>query len=175
VARWPSRHRAHEDAIRILEEATLEASGLALRYGFFYGPGTWFARGSSLARMVQQRMTPIAGSGEGLTSYIHIDDAVDATVRAIDRGGSGIYNICDDEPGSQNVWLPELARLLGGKPPHRVPAWLVGLIGGPAAKFYGVSLRGASNAKAKAELGIMPRSWRDGFANEFGQATAEAA
>lgn len=163
------------DAIRVLEDATLEVSGLALRYGFFYGPGTWYARGSTFARMVQKRMMPITGSGEGRSSYIHIDDAVDATVRAIERGDSGIYNVCDDEPVSQNVWIPEVARLLGAKPPHRAPAWLAGLIGGPAAKFYGVSLRGASNAKAKAELGITPRSWRDGFATEFGRTAAEAA
>jgi len=160
------------EAIRVLEDATLKASGLALRYGFFYGPSTWYARGTALADMVQKRMLPITGSGEGLSSYIHIDDAVDATVRAIEYGTSGIYNICDDEPVSQNVWLPELARLLGAKPPRRAPAWLVGLFGGATAKFYGTSLRGASNAKARAALGFSPRTWRDGFATEFGQASA---
>lgn len=112
---------------------------------------------------------------DGPRAIAQTNDAVHATVRAIDRGDSGIYNICDDVPVSQNVWLPVLARLLGAKPPHRAPAWLAGLIGGPAAKFYGVSLRGASNAKAKAELGITPRAWRDGFDVEFGRATAEAA
>lgn len=156
------------DAIRVLEEATLQASGLVLRYGFFYGPGTWYARGTALAKMVQKRMMPITGSGEGLSSYIHIDDAVDATMLAIERGASGIYNICDDEPVSQNVWLPELARLLGAKPPWRAPAWLVGFLGGATVKFYGTTLRGASNAKAKAALGITPRTWREGFAREFG-------
>lgn len=163
------------DAIRVLEEATLQASGLALRYGFFYGPGTWYARGTALADMVRKRMMPIAGSGEGLASYIHIDDAVEATVAAIDRGESGIYNICDDEPVSQNVWLPELARRLGAEPPRRAPAWLVGLFGGATAKFYGTALRGASNAKARAALGITPRTWRDGFAMEFGPTSAQAS
>lgn len=160
------------DAIRALEEATLEASGLALRYGFFYGLGTWYARGSALTDMVRKRMFPIAGRGEGLSSFVHIDDAVDATVRAVGRGASGIYNVCDDEPVSQSEWLPELARLLGARPPRRAPAWLVGLLGGPAAKYYGVSLRGASNAKAKATLGFAPRTWRDGFAAEFGPRVA---
>ncbi len=156
------------DAIRVLEEATLQAKGIALRYGFFYGPGTWYAPQSALAELVRKRMLPIAGKGEGLSSFLHIDDAVDATVRAIDRGSSGLYNICDDQPVSQAVYLPELARLLGARPPRRAPAWLVGLLGGPAAKFYGTSLRGASNAKAKQELGITPRPWREGFAAEFG-------
>lgn len=163
------------DAIRVLEEATLQASGLALRYGFFYGPGTWYANGTALADMVRKRMMPITGDGGGLASYIHIDDAVDATVLATEHGASGIYNICDDEPVAQNVWLPELARLLGAKPPRRAPAWLVGLLGGSTARFYGTSLRGASNAKARAALGIMPRPWRDGFAQEFGQASAQTA
>lgn len=163
------------DAIRVLEEATLEARGIALRYGFFYGRGTWYARDSALVDMVRRRMLPISGSGEGLSSFIHIDDAVDATVRAIERGDSGVYNVCDDEPVSQNEWLTELARLLGAKPPRRVPAWVVGLLGGSTARFYGTSLRGASNRKAKAELGIAPRTWRDGFATELGPPPAATA
>lgn len=155
-------------AIHTLEEATLRASGLVLRYGFYYGPGTWYARDAAIAKMIEARKMPIIGSGAGLFSFIHIDDAVDATVRAIDRGASGIYNITDDEPVPQKIWLPELACILGAPPPRRLPAWLVGLVGGPTIKFYGTSLRGASNQKAKDALGIKPRSWRDGFAEEFG-------
>jgi nucleoside-diphosphate-sugar epimerase len=163
------------DAIRVLEEATLQVRGLALRYGFFYGPGTWYARGGALAGMVQKRMLPVTGSGTGRASFIHIDDAVDATLRAIERGESGVYNVCDDEPVAQREWLTELARLLGAKPPRQVPAWLVGLLGGATAKFYGTALRGASNAKAKAQLGITPRSWREGFAAEFARPATVAA
>ena len=158
------------DAIRVLEEATLQASGIALRYGFFYGPGTWYAQGSALVNMVRKRMLPVTGHGAGLSSFIHIDDAVDATVRAVERGKSGVYNICDDQPVAQSEWLPELAGLLGCSPPRRAPAWLVGLLAGSTAKFYGTSLRGASNARAKAELGFVPRTWREGFAKEFGGA-----
>jgi nucleoside-diphosphate-sugar epimerase len=156
------------EAIRVLEQATLQVQGCALRYGFFYGPGTWYAGGSALADMVRKRMMPVAGKGEGLASFIHIDDAVDATVRAVERERSGVYNICDDHPAPQQEWLPELARLLKAKPPRHAPAWLVGLFGGATAKFYGTTLRGASNAKAKSELGIRPRTWREGFAAEFG-------
>lgn len=166
----PSAIANTNDAIRVLEEATLRAEGLALRYGFFYGPGTWYAGDAKLASIMQKRLMPITGSGEGLTSFIHIDDAVDATVRASSRGASGVYNVCDDEPVTQNDWLSELARVLGAKPPRRAPAWFMGLVGGASAAFYGTSLRGASNAKAKVELGITPRSWRQGFAAEFGPA-----
>jgi nucleoside-diphosphate-sugar epimerase len=155
------------EAIRALEAATLEAGGLALRYGFFYGPGTWYARDGVIARLVRRRMLPLTGSGEGRWSFVHIDDAVAATVSATTRGASGIYNVCDDEPAAQNEWLPELARLLGAKRPLRMPAWLVGLLAGPAAVYYGTSLRGASNARAKAALGFAPRSWREGFREEL--------
>jgi nucleoside-diphosphate-sugar epimerase len=162
------------EAIRVLEEATLRGSGIALRYGFFYGPGTWYAQGSALVNMVRKRLLPVTGRGAGLSSFIHIDDAVDATVRAVECRKSGIYNICDGQPVAQSEWLPELARLLGARPPRRAPAWLVGFFGGPTAKFYGTSLRGASNAKAKAELGFVPRTWREGFAKEFGSGGLEA-
>jgi nucleoside-diphosphate-sugar epimerase len=155
------------DAVRVLEEATLRAGGLALRYGFFYGPGTWYARDGAIAAMVRKRMLPLTGSGEGLSSFVHVEDAVTATVCAIHRGASGVYNVCDDEPVSQNQWLPAVARLLGAKPPRRAPAWLVGWLAGPAAVYYGTTLRGASNAKVKAALRWAPRSWRAGFSDAF--------
>jgi nucleoside-diphosphate-sugar epimerase len=155
------------DAVRVLEEATLRAGGLALRYGFFYGPGTWYANDGAIAALVRKRLLPLTGSGEGMASYVHVDDAVEATAQAIHRGSSGVYNVCDDEPVTQNVWLPELARLLGAKPPRRMPGWLVGALAGPMAVYYGTSLRGASNARAKAELGWSARPWRTGFAAEF--------
>ena len=156
------------DAIRVLEEATVESFGIALRYGFLYGPRTWYARDGGLAEMVRKRMLPVTGSGEGLSSFVHVEDAVLATLLAVERGSSGVYNVCDDEPVAQREWLPELARLLSAKPPRRAPAWLVSLLAGPSASYYGTALRGASNAKAKAEFGFAPRSWRTGFAGEFG-------
>jgi nucleoside-diphosphate-sugar epimerase len=156
------------DAVRVLEDATLRAGGLALRYGFFYGPGTWYARDGAMGAMARKRMLPLTGNGNGLASFVHVEDAVEATASAVHRGESGVYNVCDDEPVPQNDWLPELARLLGAGKPLRLPAWLVGWVAGPAAVYYGTSLRGASNAKAKAALQWSPRSWRDGFAAEFG-------
>ena len=120
-----------------------------------------------MAALVRKRMMPITGKGGGLASYVHADDAADATVAAIERGASGIYNVQDDEPAAQNVWLPEMARLLGAKPPRRVPGWLVDMLAGPAAAYYGTSLRGASNAKAKAAWAWTPRPWRAGFEREF--------
>jgi nucleoside-diphosphate-sugar epimerase len=158
------------DAVRVLEEATLGAGGIVLRYGFFYGRGTWYARDGAIAAMVRKRMLPVTGSGKGLSSFVHVDDAVTATVSAIHRGASGVYNVCDDEPVSQNEWLPEVARLLGAKPPRRAPSWLVGWLAGPAAVYYGATLRGASNGKAKAALQWAPRSWRAGFADAFAAA-----
>jgi hypothetical protein len=101
---------------------------------------------------VRKRMMPVVGSGEGVSSFVHIDDAVDATVRAIERECSGIFNVCDDHPVAQHVWLPELARLLGAKPPRRAPAWLVGLLGGATAKFHGTALRGASSRDAQLAI-----------------------
>ena len=163
------------DAVRILEEATLRVGGLALRYGFFYGPGTWYARDGAMAALVRKRMLPITGKGGGLASFVHVDDAVDATVAAIERGESGIYNVCDDEPVAQNVWLPELARLLGAKPPRTLPAWLVRRVAGESAAFCRTSLRAASNAKAKAAWPWAPRSWRAGFETGFSAPAALAS
>jgi nucleoside-diphosphate-sugar epimerase len=157
------------DAVRVLEEATVGSGGLVLRYGFLYGPGTWYAADGAIAALVRKRMLPIVGKGGGLSSFVHVDDAVDATVAAIERGEGGIYNVCDDEPVAQSVWLPEIARLLRAKPPRRVPAWVVGVLVGAGPVYYGASLRGASNAKAKAAWAWAPRPWRAGFEAVFAQ------
>jgi nucleoside-diphosphate-sugar epimerase len=163
----PPAIAAGVDPVRILEEATVRAGGLVLRYGFLYGPGTWYARDGAIASFVRKRLLPITGKGEGLASFVHVDDAAEATVAAIQRGESGVYNVCDDEPVAQSVWLPELARLLGAKPPRRMPGWLVRTVAGESAAYYGMSLRGASNAKAKAAWGWTARPWRAGFEAEF--------
>jgi nucleoside-diphosphate-sugar epimerase len=144
--------------------------GLVLRYGFFYGPGTWFARGTKMARTVRRRMFPIVGEGAGVFSYIHVEDAASATVAALERGAPGVYNIVDDDPAPTREWLPAFAEALGAKPPLRVPLWLAKAISGNNAEMAARGMRGASNAKAKRELGWTPRyaSWRQGFRDGLG-------
>jgi nucleoside-diphosphate-sugar epimerase len=165
----PLKLRGMLDAIRHLEEAVTGAhwtDGLVLRYGNFYGPGTSMAPGAEHFEMLRKRKFPVVGSGAGVWSFIHIEDAAEATVAAIERGNRGIYNIVDDEPAAVAEWVPELAGTLGAKPPRRVPQWLGRLLAGEAAVVMMTEVRGASNAKAKRELDWQPRhrSWREGFA-----------
>jgi nucleoside-diphosphate-sugar epimerase len=145
--------------------AAADLEGIALRYGGFYGPGTSICEGGPIVEMVRKRRLPIVGGGGGVWSFIHIDDAAAATVAAIEGGAPGIYNVADDEPASVATWLPELASMLGAKAPRHVPVWLAKLLTGPTGVAMMTELRGASNAKAKRELGWQPRfaSWREGF------------
>jgi 2-alkyl-3-oxoalkanoate reductase len=142
-----------------------DVSGVVLRYGFLYGPGTYYASDGSIAAQVRKRQFPIVGKGEGRSSYVHVHDAATATVAAVERG-SGIYNIVDDEPAMLRDWLPVYAQAIGAKPPRRVPRWLARMVAGGAVAGMATQLRGASNAKAKSELGWEPAlpSWREGFA-----------
>jgi 2-alkyl-3-oxoalkanoate reductase len=158
------------EGVRVIDEmerAVLGAEGidgLVLRYGWFYGPGTYYAEDGTMTADVRRRRFPIVGSGSGLFSYIHVDDAADATVAAVERGAPGIYNVVDDDPGAMRDWLPVFAEAVGARPPRRVPVWLARLVAGKMVA--GVNLQpGASNAKAKRELGWEPRwrSWREGF------------
>jgi nucleoside-diphosphate-sugar epimerase len=148
-------------AMAHLDRAVTDAGGIALRYGGFYG-----AASDALVRLVRRRRYPIIGDGEGVTSWIHLDDAAGATVLALEQGGAGLYNIVDDEPAPTREWLPVLADALGAKPPRHVPALLIRLIAGEDAVMGATRSRGASNAKAKRELGWTLRypSWRQGFA-----------
>ena len=169
----PAAVRETVAAIRHLERAVTEADwteGVVLRYGGFYGPGTSFAPGGEQFEAVRKRRFPVVGGGGGVTSLIHIEDAADATVAALERARPGIYNIADDEPAPAHVWLPEVARLIGAKPPLRVPRWVGRLLAGEAATVMMTELRGASNEKAKRELGWVPRhsSWRQGVAEMMG-------
>lgn len=143
--------------------------GLVLRYGQFYGRGTYFARDGHFGREVSRRRFPIVGPGTGTFSFLHIEDAASATVAALDRGSPGIYNVVDDEPAQLSDWLPVYAEALGAKPPRRVPVWLAKLAAGSAVAAMATQLRGASNAKAKRELGWQPAhpSWRQGFAESL--------
>jgi nucleoside-diphosphate-sugar epimerase len=156
------------DATVSLEEQVTNAEGmegLVLRYGWFYGPGTYFGLDGSTAEDVRRRRFPIVGKGSGVSSFIHIDDVAAATVAAVERGAPGIYNVVDDEPAPMREWVPVYAEAIGAKPPRRVPAWLARLIAGKQAVAMATGLRGASNAKAKAGLGWEPAyaSWRQGF------------
>jgi nucleoside-diphosphate-sugar epimerase len=154
------------------EREALEAEGIegiVLRYGFFYGPGTYYARDGGTAKQVMARRFPIVGKGAGTFSFVHVDDAASATVAAIDQGSPGIYNVVDDEPAPMREWLPVYAKALGAKRPFRVPAWLARIAAGPFATVMATELRGASNEKAKRELGWQPlhSSWRQGFAESL--------
>ena len=147
-------------AMRHLDEAVTDAGGIALRYGAFYG-----AANDGLVEPVRKRQFPIVGDGGGVFSFIHLDDAAAATVLALEHDGPGIYNIVDDEPAPVREWLPVLAEALGAKPPRHFPRWLARLFAGEVAVMMGTETRGASNAKAKRELGWKLRypSWREGF------------
>jgi 2-alkyl-3-oxoalkanoate reductase len=157
---------AHETnaAMAYLDRAVTDAGGIALRYGGFYG-----AENDGLVKPVRKRQFPIIGDGAGVTSWIHLDDAAAATVLALEHHAAGIYNIVDDEPAPAREWLPVLADALGAKPPRHVPAWLVRLIAGQDAVTGATQSRGASNARARQELGWTLRypSWRQGFAAAY--------
>jgi nucleoside-diphosphate-sugar epimerase len=164
----PKGVRATIAAIRHLEQATLSApgiTGVVLRYGGFYGPGTGLARGGDMVENVTKGRFPVVGDGGGVWSFIHIEDAADATVAAIERGEPGVYNIVDDEPARVSEFLPVLADALGARRPRHMPGFLGRLLLGPAGYTMMTRIRGASNAKAKRELGWAPRhpSWREGF------------
>ncbi|HYP55015.1 MAG TPA: NAD(P)-dependent oxidoreductase [Solirubrobacterales bacterium] len=144
--------------------------GIVLRYGWFYGPGTHYASEGWQGEEVRRRRLPIVGEGSGTFSFVHVDDAASATVAALSKGTAGVYNVVDDEPAPMRDWVPLYAKALGAKPPRRVPIWLARLVAGRAVAANATELRGASNAKAKRELGWAPRyaSWRQGFREALG-------
>ena len=160
-------------ALRRMEstvEGAAHVKGIALRYGFLYGPGTGFAPGGDVLEMVRRRRLPLVGGGGGIWSFVHVDDAATATVAAVEGIATGVYNIVDDDPAPVSQWLPYLAETIGAQPPMRLPGWLVR----PMIGEHGVStmtqIRGSSNAKARRVLGWQPRyaSWRQGFRAALG-------
>jgi 2-alkyl-3-oxoalkanoate reductase len=165
----PEPFRRSAEALHSLESQVLGADGIegyVLRYGFFYGPGTSYAKDGANVEMVRKRRLPVVAGGPATWSFVHVDDAAEATVRAIEGDAPpGAYNIVDDDPAPVNVWLPALAEAVGAKPPRRVPGWLARLAAGPFAVMSMTQLQGASNVKAKAQLGWAPAiaSWREGF------------
>jgi nucleoside-diphosphate-sugar epimerase len=163
----PKGIRETHAAIRRLEQLTTEAGGIVLRYGAFYGPGSGMAPDGEQTQMIRKRKFPLVGNGEGVWSFLHTTDIATATLAAIEHGRPGeTYNIVDDEPAPAKVWLPFVADTLGAKHPRKVPAWVAKFVASPAAVAMMTESRGASNAKAKAELGWKPSypSWREGFA-----------
>ena len=176
----PEEMRSTVDALRHLETVVLGAEdleGIVLRYGGFYGPGTSLGNGGEMVEGVRKRQLPIVGDGAGMSSFLHVEDAAAATVAALERGAPGVYNVVDDEPASSSLWVPELAKAVGAKPPRRVPVWLAKPLIGDAGVWLMTKAPGASNAKAKAELGWTPRyaSWRTGFREGLGRETAMCA
>ena len=157
-------------AVDQAERAVLNASleGIVLRYGLFYGCGTMYACDGTFAHDVRKRQIPIVRPGSGTFSFIHVDDAASATVAATRYGVPGIYNVVDDDPAPVRIWLPLYAAALGAPKPFTVPRALARLGAGEYGVYMMIHQRGASNAKAKQELGWRPtvRSWRDGFVRE---------
>jgi nucleoside-diphosphate-sugar epimerase len=162
----PKHQRRSIEAIAYLERAVTSAApiqGIALRYGSLYGPGT--SMSGEYASLIRARKLPVVGGGTGIWSFVHVDDAAAAAVVAAEGGPAGVYNIVDDEPARVSEWLPYLAECLGARPPRHVPAWIARFAIGDVGVSMMTRVRGASNAKAKAELGWEPawRTWRDGF------------
>lgn len=161
------------DALLDMERQVSSAEGmeaLILRYGWFYGRGTHFASDGAQAEEARKRRLPIIGKATGTYSFVHVEDAASATVAAVERGAPGIYNVVDDDPAQWRKWVPVFAEAVSAKKPLRSPTWVAKLVGGPAVEMMAIHLRGASNAKAKRELGWQPRyaSWRHGFREALG-------
>ncbi|HYI24701.1 MAG TPA: NAD(P)-dependent oxidoreductase [Thermomicrobiales bacterium] len=153
-------------AVDYLDRTVRAAGGIVLRYGAFYGEPS-----DPLAAAIRKRQFPIVGEGNGVFSFVHLDDAAEATVLALAHDGAGAFNIADDDPIPIHAFLPAAAGILGAKPPRHVPVWIAKIIAGPAAVMLATAARGVSNEKAKRELGWQPRyaSWREGFAATYGQ------
>jgi len=149
------------EAISHVEEVVVKAGGAVLRYGGLYGPGAT----DDQVELVRRRQFPVVGRGTGYCSWVHLDDAASATVLAVEQQARGVFNIVDDDPAPASEWLPFLAVCAGAKPPMRVPKWLARILVGEVAVTMMTEGRGFSNAKARRELGWVPRypSWREGF------------
>ena len=169
----PETFREMLSAIQDLERTVLDEArlrGIVLRYGFFYGPGTAYAREGSIADGVRKRAMPLVGDSGGVFSFIHVEDAVSATLHALNAGKAGKFNIVDNDPVRAADWLPAYAEIIGAKKPLRVPVFLGKLGGGPYAVHMMTAMEGASNERARAELEWEPKykSWRDGFRHALG-------
>jgi nucleoside-diphosphate-sugar epimerase len=157
-------------ALRDLEDSVTGAGGVVLRYGYFYGATAAISRGGSMVEDIRRRRMPVLGAGEGVWSFVHVDDAASATVSALERDGPAIYNVVDDEPARVRDWLPALAAAVGAPKPMKVPAWLARPLAGAYGVYVMTGSQGASNALARRELGWTPAlaSWREGFETGLG-------
>jgi nucleoside-diphosphate-sugar epimerase len=172
---WTDAPAPFGESVRILlgsEQAVTGAGdieGLVLRYGLFYGPGTYYAADGAIAAEVRRRRFPLVGTGAGISSYIHVADAAAATVAALGHGAPGVYNVTDDEPAALRDWLPVYARAIGARPPRRVPRWVARLLAGAFPAALATGARGAANARARAQLAWAPMlpTWREGFASHL--------
>jgi nucleoside-diphosphate-sugar epimerase len=166
-----SSYARSAEALRTLERTVTEAGGVVLRYGYFYGQGSAIAGDGSMAAALRARRLPIVGDGGGVWSFVHVADAAEATLAALDRGeAASASNIVDDDPAPVREWLPALAAAVGAKPPRRVPTWLARPLAGSYGMQIMTRMQGAANARAKRDLGWAPAhpSWRDGFTNALG-------
>jgi nucleoside-diphosphate-sugar epimerase len=148
----------------------LAAGGTVLRYGYFYGPGSGVAPDGSFAADLRRRRMPVVGRGQGVWSFIHVDDAAAATVSALTAGPGAVYNVVDDDPAPVSEWLPALAEAVGAPRPMRVPTFVARLAAGEYGAATMTTSQGASNARGRRELGWAPthRSWREGFRTALG-------
>jgi nucleoside-diphosphate-sugar epimerase len=149
-----------------LESTAFRASEIdcvAMRYGFFYGPGTWYTNDGDMGEQVRRQQVPIIGAGQGVASFVHIEDAASATVTALECA-PGAYNIVDDHPSQQRVWLPALARACGAPEPLQITEQEALATSGADSVYYATRLRGAYNQKARQELSFRPRplEWLQG-------------
>lgn len=170
----PAHMQESQNAIRQMEEMVLSSqspAGVVLRYGFFYGPGTSFDSEGETTQTVRKGGLPIVGGGTAIWSFVHVDDAAEATRISIESGPAGVYHIADDQPVSVSEWVLELARLLHAKPPKKVPAWLAKLFVGESGVYLMTKARGVVNTKAKRVLNWKPvyPDWRQGFADTLGK------
>jgi nucleoside-diphosphate-sugar epimerase len=161
--------RAISDLEQIVTQ-TEGIEGLALRYGFFYGPGSSYAADGAQAEAVRRRRFPVVGKGDGVHSFIHVDDAAAAAMRAMDQGSPGIYNVADDDPARVGDWVPYLAEVLGAPKPRTVPVFIARWFAGDYGVNFMTRGQGISNEKAKRELalGLRYPSWRQGFREALG-------
>lgn len=157
------------EAVADMERQTTDAGGTVLRFGHLYGPGTGYASGGYFVTQTRKRMMPIVGAGSAVFSFLHVKDAAESVAAALDHDAAGVFNIVDDEPAQVSTWLPELARILGAKPPMRVPSALVRPMVGGYGVAYMNELRGADNAAARRELGwkAAHSTWREGLRAEL--------
>jgi nucleoside-diphosphate-sugar epimerase len=153
-------------AMARMEELVTGAGGTVLRYGYLYGPGTWYARDGDYGRMARRRMLGIVGKGDATSSFLHVDDAVAATLSAVEQDAPGVFHVTDDDPASQREWLPAFCAAVGAPAPRRMPAGLMRVLAGREGAFYLTQVRGADNARFKQTFGWQPAvaSWREGFA-----------